>query len=101
MSHTGVLAASQASTSPNEICQADKKLISLLHSFFRHNSSPGCGRNAKLGLELVSAQVRNELPGPIVALDLHPCFAGRPQLFASRFLVWELFGVESALVFTS
>lgn len=61
MSHIGVLAAPQASTSPNKICQADKKLIALLHSFFRHNSSPGCGRNAELGLELVSAQVRNEL----------------------------------------
>lgn len=101
MSHIGVLAASQASTSPNKICQADKKLISLLHSFFRHSSSPGCGRNAELGLELVSAQVRNELPVWNVALSLHPCFAGRPQVFASRFLVWELFGVESALMFTS
>lgn len=53
--------SSTASTSPNKICQADKKLISLLHSLSRHSSSPGCGRNAELGLELVSAQVRNEL----------------------------------------
>lgn len=70
MSHIGVLAAPQASTSPNKICQADKKLISLLHSFSRHSSSPGCGRNAELGLELVSAQVRSELAVWNVAVDL-------------------------------
>lgn len=93
MSHTGVLAAPQASTSPNKICQADKKLISLLHSFSRHNSSPGCGRNAELGLELVSAQVRNEPAVGSVALALQPCLPGTPQLFASRSL---LFGLESA-----
>lgn len=90
MSHIGVLAAPQASTSPNKICQADKKLISLLHSFSRHNSSPGCGRNAELGPELVSAQVRNELAAWKV--NVHPSWPGTPQQFASRSLLRELLG---------
>lgn len=53
MSHSGVLAAPQASTSPKmSDLPADKELISLLHSLCRHSSSPGRGRNAELGLEL-------------------------------------------------
>lgn len=90
---------SQACASPNKICHKDKKFISVLHSSFRQNSSSGCGRNAELGLELVSAQVRNELSVKNLDLDLYPYFCGRPQLFECRILVWVLFGAESVLTF--
>lgn len=91
MSHTGVLAAPQASTSPNKICQADKQLISLLHSSCGPSSSPGRGRNAELGLELLSAQVRMSSRGKRGSAAL---LAWDTSAFASCFL---LFGVEPAL----
>lgn len=97
MSHSWVLAGSQACTSPNKICHKDKTLISLMHSLFRQNSSSGCGRNVELGLEPVSAQVRNEFSVYNLDLNLHPYCARRPQIFESRFLVWVLFGAESVL----
>lgn len=52
MSHIGVLAAPQASPSPNKICQADKKLISL-------SCIPSPGTTPALGVEGMQSWARS------------------------------------------